>query len=82
MIKIVSASDFKRPDIKAQAEDVSKKVAKIIDDVREKGDEAVRKYEQKFDGVELSALEVSREEIDEALNIVGSEYVGILERSA
>lgn len=82
MIKIVNASEFKRADIKTQAQDVSKTVAQIIDDVRANGDEAVKEYERKFDGVELSALEVSREEIDAALSVVGSEYVGMLERSA
>ena len=82
MIKIVNASEFKRADIKAQAEDVSRTVAQIIEEVRTRGDEAVKEYERKFDRVELSALEVSREEIDEALNVVGSEYVGMLERSA
>lgn len=82
MIKIVNASEFKRADIKTQAQDVSKTVAQIIDDVRANGDEAVKDYERKFDGVELSALEVSREEIDAALSVVGSEYVAMLERSA
>ena len=82
MIKIVNASEFKRADIKTQAQDVSKTVAQIIDDVRANGDEAVKEYERKFDRVELSALEVSREEIDAALSVVGSEYVGMLERSA
>ena len=82
MIKIVNASGFKRTDIKTQAQDVSRTVAQIIDDVRTRGDEAVKEYERKFDHVELEALEVSREEIDEALKVVGSEYVGMLERSA
>lgn len=41
-------------------------VANIIADVARNGDEAVRKYEQKFDGVDLTNFRVSSDEIDQA----------------
>ena len=82
MIKIVSAKDFKRADIKTQAQDVSETVSKIIEAVRTEGDSAVIKYEKKFDRVNLSELEVTQSEIDEALNAVGEEYIAMLERAA
>lgn len=42
-------------------------VAAIIDDVRTKGDDALLDYTKRFDGVSLSALEVTKKEFDEAL---------------
>ena len=78
MIRIVNASQFKRKDISVQAKDVSDTVAKIIEAVKTKGDSAVISYEKKFDGVKLSALEVSADENDEALNAVGDEYIAML----
>lgn len=41
-------------------------VAEIISQVRERGDEALREYASRFDGVELSDLRVSEAEIAEA----------------
>ena len=82
MIKIVEAKDFSRTDIKASSPDITKTVSDIIEAVRLRGDEAVIEYEEKFDGVKLSSLEVSKEDIDTALKAVGSEYVAMLERAA
>ncbi len=82
MIRIVNAKDFKRADIRVQAQDVSSSVAGIIEAVQTHGDSAVINYERKFDGVELSVLEVSAQEIQQALNAVGSEYIAMLERAA
>ena len=42
----------------------------IVDEVRERGDEALKGYARKFDGVELATLKVSRDEIDEADELV------------
>ena len=82
MIKIVEAKDFSRDEIKIQSPDVSKTVSEIIDNVRLNGDKAVIDYEAKFDGVKLSSLEVSEEEIQDALKKVGNDYVAMLERAA
>ena len=45
-------------------------VAGIIADVRTRGDEALRDFSRRFDGVELGSLKVSVDEIDEADDIV------------
>lgn len=45
-------------------------VASIIADVRARGDEALRDFSRRFDGVELGALRVSNDEIDEADELV------------
>jgi histidinol dehydrogenase len=61
---------------------VADTVAEIIETVRTGGDEAVRAYHEKFDGAKLDALEVSGEEMKEALALVEPEFIEVLERSA
>lgn len=48
-------------------------VSNILADIKANGDAAVRRYEEKFDHVQLNSLAVSEEEIDEAWNIVPDE---------
>lgn len=48
-------------------------VRAVLNDVKEKGDEAVKAYELKFDKVELSSLVVTEAEIKEAEGIVSQE---------
>jgi len=47
-------------------------VQKVLDDVRSKGDKAVKEYTEKFDKVTLDAIEVTKEEIAEAETLVSS----------
>lgn len=82
MIRIIEAKDFSRTDIKTNSPGVSKAVSEIIEAVRTRGDNAVIEYERMFDGVSLSALEVTPEEIRQSLSIAGGEYVAMLERAA
>ena len=48
-------------------------VSSVLDDVRLNGDAAVKKYEARFDHVELSSLAVTAEEMDEAERSISSE---------
>lgn len=48
-------------------------VRTVLNDVKEKGDEAVKAYELKFDKVELTSLAVTEAEIQEAEKIVSKE---------
>lgn len=48
-------------------------VRTVLDEVRSEGDAAVVKYEEKFDKVKLSALQVSEEEIEEACALVSDD---------
>ena len=57
-------------------------VRRIIADVRAKGDAALRDYTERFDGVRLEALEVSREEISRARQLVDKELLAALELAA
>lgn len=69
---------FARPDMKTGVEDV---VADIISNVRARGDEALFEYCRKFDKAELTTLEVSEAEIDEAFDVIG-DFRRVLERAA
>lgn len=53
-------------------------VAGVLADIRENGDEAVRRYEEKFDHVSLGSLLVSEDEIDEAVNSVDGELLAAI----
>lgn len=85
MIKIynygqVSASEiFARENPTANVADI---VADIIANVRARGDEALFEYARKFDRAELSSLEVTAEEIDEAFAAVDPEFIQILREAA
>ena len=57
-------------------------VADIIKNVREKGDEALFEYCERFDGAKLDTLLVTAEEIDEAVAQVEPRFIEILERAA
>lgn len=48
-------------------------VASVLADVRQRGDEAVKGYELKFDHVDLPSLEVTKSEIDEAEKLVSKD---------
>ena len=62
--------------------DISGVVENIINDVRARGDEALIEYALKFDRAKLDSLEVSKEEIDAACEMIGADYIGMLERAA
>ena len=57
-------------------------VSAIIADVATRGDDALYEYARRFDGAELSALEVSQEEIDAAYDAVDRSFRAVLERAA
>lgn len=48
-------------------------VSSVLDDIRQRGDEAVKHYELKFDKVELSSLAVTEAEMTEAEALVSDE---------
>ena len=48
-------------------------VSQVLADVRLRGDEAVKEYEQKFDKAELQSLAVTEAEMDEAEKLVSNE---------
>lgn len=81
IVKYPERSDWQRL-LERPYIDVSKlngTVADILDDVRKNGDDAVRRYEAKFDGVSLSSLAVTEEELDSAVNEVSGELKSAIE---
>lgn len=61
----------KRPHLDVST--LNETVASVLSDVRQRGDEAVKGYELKFDHVDLPSLEVTKEEINEAENLVSDQ---------
>ena len=85
MIKIMKYGQVPNSEIFARvtpAVDVAGIVTDILYDVRKNGDQAVLAYCAKFDKAELTTLEVSKQEIEEALNQVEPEFLKILEEAA
>ncbi len=85
MIRIVRLDEMPREEIlkrELPAVKAEKAVSEIISDVRENGDEALFRYTERFDGVLLSSLEVSEEEIQNAVNKVGPSFMSLLSRAA
>lgn len=81
IVKYPERSDWQRL-LERPYIDVSKlngTVADILDDVRKNGDDAVRRYEAKFDGVSLASLAVTEEELDSAVNEVSGELKSVIE---
>ena len=70
---------FARDNISANVEEV---VARIIATVAAQGDKALFDYAAQFDKVNLTALEVTQAEIDEAFQTVEPEFLEILREAA
>jgi len=69
-----------RPTLESRA-DITAVAQEVIDAVRQDGAEALRRYTERFDGVKLEALEVSREEFAAARKELTSEQIAALERA-
>lgn len=85
MIKIYDINKITLDEILSrdtQATGVEDTVADIIADVRQNGDAALYKYCEKFDKVSLSSIEVTPDEIEEAISLVEPEFLEILRESA
>ena len=85
MIKIIKDKLENRQEIFSaftEKPNVSEIVSDIIKNVKEKGDEALKYYNEKFDKAKLNSLKVSNEEINEAVSLVEPKFIEILERAA
>ena len=77
----ISPEQILNRDIQAE-EDVSKAVDEVIVAVRERGDEALKEYTKRFDGVELDSLQVTEEEIASAWEQVEEDFRVTLQMAA
>ncbi len=85
MIKILKYGQVKNEEIFARAEqkqNVEQIVAEIIANVAKNGDKALKEYCLKFDKADLDALEVTKQEIDEAVSLVDEEFLSVLNQAA
>ncbi len=84
MIKILKYGDVENSEIFSRVVpeiDVSAVVSEIIDNVKKNGDAALFEYCEKFDKAKLSSLEVTADEIDEAINSADPAFVKVLKRA-
>ena len=63
-------------------ENVDAAVDAILADVRTRGDAALLEYAEKFDGVRLTSVELTREEWDAAVSRVDAEFLETLRQAA
>ena len=85
MIKILQYGAVSAQEVFARVEpvvDVEAVVTDILANVRQKGDEALFAYTEKFDKCRLSTLQVSEEEIREAVASVDPKFLEILKKAA
>ncbi len=54
-------------------------VSMVLRDIREHGDEAVKRYEEKFDHARLASLQVTGQEMEEAMNSISADLKAALE---
>ncbi len=85
MIKIYNYGQVSNEEIFARAVpevNVEQVVSDILADVKQNGDRALLSYCEKFDHAKLTTLQVSEEEIEEAVAQVDKEFLEILEKAA
>lgn len=77
-----SDEDILLQKLKSRGEETDRRVtaavSEIIEAVKAGGDAALREYTKRFDGFVPETLEVSREEINDALSAADSDYVSAL----
>ncbi len=82
MIKILEYGKTENSQIFARVTpkmDVEKIVSDILLNVKTNGDKALKEYTEKFDGASLTSLEVSKEEIENAVKSVDKEFLRVLQ---
>ena len=85
MIQILKYGEVANEDIFARAVpavNVEAIVAEIIENVKTNGDKALFEYAEKFDKATLSSLQVTLQEIDEAVAAVDPKFLEILKKAA
>lgn len=68
-------------EMKADYE-IEQQVIEILQDVKHRGDEALREYTKRFDGVELEDFSVTEKEINDAISKVDPYLLSVIEEAA
>ncbi|MCR4578165.1 MAG: histidinol dehydrogenase [Clostridiales bacterium] len=85
MIRILRYGEVPNSEVFSRAQpkmDVTGTVSQIIYDVKANGDEALKRYTEKFDRVQLDSLAVSDEEIEQAVRTVDPEFLRVVREAA
>ena len=85
MIKIYEYGAVSDNEIFARtssSQDVSGIVAPILEDVRNRGDQALRDYTSKFDGAQIDSVEVPASEIQAAYDSMDEAFIRVLKTAA
>ncbi|WP_425263902.1 histidinol dehydrogenase [Thermoflavimicrobium dichotomicum] len=82
MAKVTRDELTKRKRLESRHPKEEQVVREIIQSVREQGDSALYRLTEQFDGVRLSALQVTPEEIDDAWSQVEEDFVQALKEAA
>ena len=85
MIKIYEYGAVSDNEIFARtssSQDVSGIVAPILEDVRNRGDKALRDYTSKFDGAQIDSIEVPASEIKAAYDYMDEDFIRVLKTAA
>ncbi len=85
MIKVMRYGEISNEEIFSREmiqNQVEKPVAEIIQNVRSRGDAALREYSSRFDGAEISKFELCQTEIEVAAQCVDADLLRILKTAA
>ena len=69
-------------NIPADDPEVTRTVERIVEDVRSRGDEALREYAMRFDGAEPRSIEISEEEMDRGIAAVPPAVAAAIDAAA
>lgn len=85
MISILKQSEVSMDKILARDNptvNVTDAVTAIISDVRKNGDQALIRYAEQFDHVQLSSLEVTKDEMEKAMAEIEPAFLSVLQEAA
>ncbi len=83
MIRIINSSLYHHERINIFSDPkITSTVHDIIEDVKKRGDEALRYYAKKFDDVDIEEFELDQDDAAEAFEKISKEYIEVLQRAA
>lgn len=81
-MQITTAKNFNRlRTFEVMQQEIDATVIKIIQDVKEHKDTALKKYTSQFDGVDITDFLVSDKELEDAKKSVGTQFIKAIERA-
>src|SRR3989344_391883 len=81
-MKMVKATDMRLETSPSEQIKEIELVRGIIADVRKNGDTAVRKYNKKFDGADITTFEITQKQINQAYRQVDTKTISALRKAA